>query len=811
MSTATNASMRAAPPAGRYCATFLFFWSVFTLTNCGYDTSEARYHYQLAEHIFATGSIGFAEPMNGVFTVGPDGRTYISHEFGNTFFLLPIAALNHSIELQLTASGASSATVDRVKQFIPPFLASLYTAITATLYSALLRRHFGLSWHASFTAAILFSLGTFVWTYSRVLFDGVLCSALLLGSFFCLMEYCRDRRNGWLVGSFTLAGIAVDTRLSMATCVVAGFAFLLALHRRELRTRFLPAAAVAIMTLLPFAAWQMWFNHLRTGNPLISPVQTAQYAENNGLNGSLSNGLVGLLFSPGKSIFVFAPLALLVPILFPKFARRFPLPALYVTVQLSLWFVLHAKLHSWYGAWGWGPRHFVTVIGLFLLPAFACWPDIVGRRRLRLPAFLLSAGGGVLAIASLMSCWHYRMKINECADLLSDECFVWSIDRSQAVDILKSAAHNLAVMAGVAVPDFLRNATDLHVWSVNTINMWWMTLPRAGIPIGFVGIAAGTIAITGAAALLRALRAADDHAEKLTPPWQWPIVRSLRPTQWLKNLACFAGLIFSGQLFEPKLAAYAALSFVAFSAASSAVYLCNDLVDRTRDRLNPRTADRPIASGAVSAVQAAGIAFLLSALAFLLCACLGIPCAVVLGSYIAVNIAYTFRLKTMAIADILCIAVGFVLRVLFGVYAVRELPSPWIVLCIFFLALFLVLGKRRSEIAQLGDQAADIRPVLKQYPIAFVELLLATTAALTILTYTLYTVLSTEHDRTIVITVAPVVFCIFRYFQRVMIDQCGDSPENVLLSDRMLWIGAAAWLTLSVLSVYSGIALFAES
>lgn len=810
MSTAMDSSMTPAPPAGRYWAAFIFFWSVFTLTNCGYDTSEARNHYQMAEHIIATGSIGFAEPKDGIFTTGPDGRTFISHEFGNTFFLLPVAALNHWIEQRLSASGATSEAIARVKQFIPPFMASLYTAITATLVCALLRRHFGLSWRASFAAAGLFSFSTFVWTYSRVLFDGVLCSALLLGSFFCLMEYRRDFRAAWLAGAFALAGMAVDTRLSMITCVVAGYAFLLALHRRELQSRFLPAAAIATISLAPFAAWQMWFNQLRTGNPLVSPVQTAQYAEFNGLNGSLSTGLVGLLFSPGKSIFVFAPLALLVPFLFPKFVRRDPLAALYVTLQLSLWFVLHAKLQSWYGAWGWGPRHFVTVAGLLLLPVLACLPEMIARRRLRLPAIALSAGGAVLAVASLMSCWFYRMKIKQAADLLSDADFVWSLDRSQAVDLLKSAAHNLAVMTGGAVPDFLRNATELHVWSVNTINMWWVTLPRAGVSVGLVGMAAGAIAIAGFAALTRALQAVDDNAKKLSPPWQWPIVVALRPTQWVKNLACFAGLIFSGQLFEPVLAVNAALAFVAFSAASSAVYLWNDLVDRARDRLNPRTADRPIASGAVTVAQAAGTALLLGAIAFSLGSSLGVPCIVVLGSYVAVNVAYTLHLKTISIADILCIAVGFVLRVLFGVYAVRELPSPWIVLCIFFFALFLVLGKRRAEIVHLGEQAGDFRPVLKQYSPSLIELLLATTAALTILTYTLYTVLSTEQKRTIVITVAPVVFCVFRYFQRVMVDRCGDSPETVLFSDRMLWLGGSAWLALSLFSVYSEIALFAE-
>jgi 4-hydroxybenzoate polyprenyltransferase len=284
------------------------------------------------------------------------------------------------------------------------------------------------------------------------------------------------------------------------------------------------------------------------------------------------------------------------------------------------------------------------------------------------------------------------------------------------------------------------------------------------------------------------------------------LLRAMRPHQWVKNLTCFAGLIFSGRLFQPEMTIHAGSAFIAFSLIASAIYLLNDYVDRHRDRLNPRTADRPIASGALP-VGLAAVAFVaLIVAAGLMAIVLGRACLIAMTAYATMNVGYTVRLKRTVIADVMCIAVGFVLRVLFGVYAVEVFPSPWIVLCMFSLAMFLGFGKRRAELNDLGDGAVAARSVLRKYTSAYIDMVLGITATVTILTYMLFTV-SSHHDPTLVVTVIPVVYCVLRYAHQVMVEQLGQSPEALFIKDKMMWIGVGTWLTLCGLILYGGLQL----
>jgi 4-hydroxybenzoate polyprenyltransferase len=283
-----------------------------------------------------------------------------------------------------------------------------------------------------------------------------------------------------------------------------------------------------------------------------------------------------------------------------------------------------------------------------------------------------------------------------------------------------------------------------------------------------------------------------------------------RPAQWIKNLACFAGLIFSGRLFQAAPVLWACLGFVGFCLASSSVYLLNDVLDRALDRRNPLKMNRPVASGLVPvpwALTAAGVFALVSVLSSL-----GLPwlCTAILVLYLAMNVAYSIRLKYAVLLDVAVIALGFVLRVLYGVYAVGVRPTSWIVLCMFFLALFLGLAKRRAEIESMGDETAHTRPVLAQYRVGFLDLLLAMTATMSILCYSLYSVTGYQGNATLVVTVPLVTYGVTRYMLLVMVRGQGEAPERLLVTDRVLVATAALWVVLCVLIIYSKIHVFSE-
>ncbi len=286
------------------------------------------------------------------------------------------------------------------------------------------------------------------------------------------------------------------------------------------------------------------------------------------------------------------------------------------------------------------------------------------------------------------------------------------------------------------------------------------------------------------------------------------LVASMRPRQWIKNLACFAGLIFSGHLFDVGAIRAAAWAFAGFCLASSSVYLVNDVFDRRSDAANPKKRSRPIASGRVP------IGWALAAAAGLMVAALGSSllltsgCQTVLTAYVLMGLAYSARLKHTVLLDVMIIAIGFVLRILYGAFAVGVPATPWIVLCMFFLALFLGFAKRRSELVRLEPGGPGHRPVLIKYRTGLLDLLLAMTATMAITCYALYTVIG-RPDRpgheTLVVTVPVVVYGIYRYLLIVLVFDVGDAPERDVVDDLPLIVAVVVWIALCILILYLNI------
>ena len=303
----------------------------------------------------------------------------------------------------------------------------------------------------------------------------------------------------------------------------------------------------------------------------------------------------------------------------------------------------------------------------------------------------------------------------------------------------------------------------------------------------------------------------DGFASQLAAPARLlaGLASEMRPKQWIKNLTCLAGLVFSGQLFDVTAVAMAWVGFAAFCAASSSIYILNDLVDLHVDRCNPRTRTRPLASGDLPVWLAVAASICLAIVSLFTAGSLNLACAVVLTMYLLLNVLYSTHLKHAVIADVMCIALGFVLRVLLGVYAVQVLPTAWIVICMFFLAIFLGFAKRKSELSNAEGDASLIRPVLTQYTAPLLDILLAMSATTAIVCYGLFTVTSSRNP-TLIVTVVPVAFCVMRYLLHVIVHGKGDSPETILMSDKPLWLGIAAWLVLCVGILYGEIHLFAE-
>ena len=467
---------------------FIFFLAVFIFLNCGFDTSEGGYDYQLAERIIKTGSLDIGSNGGGIDIVSPVNRkTYLAHEFGNALFLLPTAAFNIFLESRLEHL-ESSEHISRLKQFTLSFQPNLYSALTAAVFFYILRKKFKKKIAVAFAASCVLSFATYFLTYTRNLFDGVLCSTLLLSSFLFLLLFDEHKKNKFLIFSFVFLGLSFITRLTLILCIFTSFVYLILISGKTMeRVKRLMAAG---LTLLPFFLWQAWYNHLRTGRFYLSPVQAEKFFSNNALDGKWIEGITGYFLSPGKSIFIYAPPLIISFICFWRwFCRDFKKEAVYVACTGFLWLLIHAKLRSWYGAWGWGPRLFITILPILFLPLGVYWEAILSRKTLRGCAFFLCFFGAILALSSIISNWHYRMSYLAQYQELDDKIFVWSIRNNQALDMINAAALNVTRWFTGAPYARVINASPLNVYASNTINIWLNTFAFAGInPYGLIFI-----------------------------------------------------------------------------------------------------------------------------------------------------------------------------------------------------------------------------------------------------------------------------------------------------------------------------------
>lgn len=282
------------------------------------------------------------------------------------------------------------------------------------------------------------------------------------------------------------------------------------------------------------------------------------------------------------------------------------------------------------------------------------------------------------------------------------------------------------------------------------------------------------------------------------------LLKTMRPRQWSKNGFVFFALIFDRQLFHLEAFLRTLAGFALFCLVSSVVYIINDIADIEADRQHPKKKLRPLPSGKLPVKVAWVAAIAIVIICLPLSYWLSPGFAVVLTSYLLINLAYSRWLKHVPILDVFVIAAGFVLRVEAGVtLIVVERFSPWLYLVTSLGSLYLGFGKRRAEMALLVKGAGSHRKVLEGYNIDLLDQYLTIVATSTIVFYSFYTFTAENmpKDHSMMLTIPYIIYIIFRYQQLVhMTDQTG-APDEVLLTDRPMQI-ALVLMGLTVLVVF---------
>jgi len=286
-------------------------------------------------------------------------------------------------------------------------------------------------------------------------------------------------------------------------------------------------------------------------------------------------------------------------------------------------------------------------------------------------------------------------------------------------------------------------------------------------------------------------------------------IEVLRPSHWVKNVIVLAAPAASMSLTEAGACRDSLIAFVVFCLTASATYAINDAMDREADAAHPVKRHRPVARGAIRPASALGMAAVLLVAALALSGLfLGTWVTVVAAVYFALTVAYSVALKQAVILDVMVISIGFVLRAWAGALAVDVPPSEWLIACVFTLCMFMGFGKRRCELAMIGESgdARQHRETLVRYTPDLLNHLITVSAGIAVITFLLYTVDTSGLQapfpkRHLFFSMPIVVYGIFRF---AMLTELGryTGPVDIILRDRPMQLALLAWGAFALVVAY---------
>ncbi len=302
------------------------------------------------------------------------------------------------------------------------------------------------------------------------------------------------------------------------------------------------------------------------------------------------------------------------------------------------------------------------------------------------------------------------------------------------------------------------------------------------------------------------------------------MIRVARPIHWVKNLALFGALLLTGTLYETGLFRDVLIAFFAFSFATSATYILNDLLDVKSDKLHPVKKFRPIASGKLPISIAIIELFALVFVSLTIAISLNQLFFSLIVVYLVMQVLYSLGLKNLHVIDILIIASGFILRVYAGAFIINAHLSVWFLLCVVSASLFLAAGKRRAEINLLEAIDGGTRKSLTKYSKELLNSYVTMFGNATWMSWSLYTFFespkatldfwlvlaelsrATTIDKLMMLTIPVVIFGIMRY-EALIFEGKSEAPEKLLLSDKGLIIALGLWVAIVYWIIYSGVSV----
>jgi 4-hydroxybenzoate polyprenyltransferase len=283
-------------------------------------------------------------------------------------------------------------------------------------------------------------------------------------------------------------------------------------------------------------------------------------------------------------------------------------------------------------------------------------------------------------------------------------------------------------------------------------------------------------------------------------------LRLMRPRQWVKNGFVVAPLFFGERLTA--IASYPQVfaALASFCLMSSAVYAFNDICDAQADLQHEKKRLRPIPAGSITRTEAGILSAVLAifAIVIIYITSHSLDGLFIIITYACINIVYSLGMKHIAVLELFLVSSGFVLRLLAGGIAAKITLSPWIIVATAMISLILTVGKRRSDLIQNNDPSR-LRRSLQGYTVEYLDAILAAFAGATLVVFVLFCVSDyaiARYGRMILLTSVPVALGILRFVQVVMVDKGGDSPTDLVLTDKFILLAIGGFVAIFAVLLY---------
>ena len=466
-----------------HLALFLFFFSVYVLTGQGsIQSADGKIMFLLTQAMVENHSVSFSEIVSLSDTPGPQ---YSKYGLGMSVLAIPFYLFGKLLSFLLGIE-ASLAT-----QFTVSMINAMLTALSCLMVFRIATERFEFTLRIGLFLALGFGLSTIAWYYSEDFMSEPATTFFLLSAVYWVTG--KDRATRDLLWAGTFLALAVSCRLA-ALVVIPGFIFYQWMVWAESAEKDIKQLVMDLLRpAIPVVAVLMLimiYNYLRFGGPLETGYEK--------ISGRFLLGFFGILFSPGKSLFLFNPLTLFGCLACMLFLREQRKTALLFGWLIVSHLVLFSFWHSWQGGMSWGPRLMLVVLPYLILPIGFLLRE--HKQAVKIPVLLALVVGILIQLPSItVNVARYYYEMSRDFGSLGHDQILFSPQYSQLLGQSKQVAvvfENLddelqmAQMVSLAKKGERFLGADVSVvlengLAVNAPNFWWYYMYLFGYPFYF--------------------------------------------------------------------------------------------------------------------------------------------------------------------------------------------------------------------------------------------------------------------------------------------------------------------------------------